>query len=80
MELMMARGLKVKIKNKSRAEIDAIRRQRGCESKRVYLSESDAWFGARNTKIEYGHKLMPYHCGFCGWWHNRTKPTPRFQP
>lgn len=69
----MARGLKVKLKRKSQAEMKEIHRQTGCVSKKAYFSEGDALFGVRNAG-KRGVILQSYKCVFCPWWHNRTKP------
>lgn len=43
-------------------------RERGCESKAVYLSRGEARSRARNGRAGYAG-LHPYRCRYCPHWH-----------
>ena len=34
-----------------------------------YLSQTTASIGSEETQKNYGHKLTPYQCHACGYWH-----------
>ncbi|MBA3688766.1 MAG: hypothetical protein H0W81_08065 [Chloroflexi bacterium] len=42
--------------------------ERGCTSKAIFLSRSEARTSARRNRRNDG-SLHPYHCRTCNWWH-----------
>jgi hypothetical protein len=42
--------------------------ERGCTSKAMFLSRSEARSSARRNRRNNG-SLHPYHCRTCEWWH-----------
>jgi len=42
--------------------------ERGCTSKAVFLSRSEARSSARRNRRNDG-SVHPYHCRWCDWWH-----------
>ena len=34
-----------------------------------YLSQTSAEIAAEETQLKYGHKLTPFQCRSCGYWH-----------
>lgn len=49
-------------------------RERACEDKRRFASESEARAHAANDRRQWGERLTPYRCDRCDGWHLTRAP------